>query len=42
VPAGSHLSAGAGSEGAVVTVCTRAGLSAVTDDGTVIQPRWAS
>jgi quercetin dioxygenase-like cupin family protein len=44
VPAGSHLSAGAGGgpEGAVVTVCTRAGLSAVTDDGTVIRPAWAS
>ena len=41
VPGGSHLNAGAGGEGAVVMVSTRAGLSAVTDDGTVMRPPWA-
>jgi quercetin dioxygenase-like cupin family protein len=41
VPGGSHLSAGAGAEEAVVMVSTRAGLTAVTDDGTVMQPPWA-
>jgi quercetin dioxygenase-like cupin family protein len=42
VPAGTRLSAGGGSVGAEVTVCTRAGLSATTDDGTVLRPEWAS
>jgi quercetin dioxygenase-like cupin family protein len=43
VPAGSRLSAGVGeSDGAVATVCTRAGLSATTDDGIVLRPPWAS
>ncbi len=42
VPAGSRLSAGAGPEGAIVTVCTRAGLRAELADGTWISPPWAS
>jgi len=42
VPGGSRLSAGGGADGAVVTVCTRAGLSAKLDDGSVLNPPWAS
>jgi quercetin dioxygenase-like cupin family protein len=41
VPAGSRLSAGAGPEGATALVCTRAGLSAVLADGSVLSPPWA-
>ena len=42
VPGGSRLSADAGPEGAAAIVCTRAGLSAVMADGTVVEPPWAS
>lgn len=42
VPGGSRLSAGGGADGAVALVSTRAGLSAVMDDGTVMHPPWAS
>jgi quercetin dioxygenase-like cupin family protein len=42
VPPGSLVSVGSGSDGAAVTVCTRAGLSAKMTDGTVLSPPWAS
>ena len=42
VPAGSLLSAGTGAREARVLVCTRAGLSAVLADGTVLHPAWAA
>jgi quercetin dioxygenase-like cupin family protein len=41
MPPGSLLSVGSGSAGAVVTVCTRAGLSAEMTDGSVVSPPWA-
>jgi quercetin dioxygenase-like cupin family protein len=41
VPAGSRLSARAGDVDAVALVCTRAGLRATFDDGTVLDPPWA-
>jgi mannose-6-phosphate isomerase-like protein (cupin superfamily) len=42
VAGGCRLSANSGPEGAVATVCTRAGLQATMADGSVISPPWAS
>lgn len=42
VPGGSRLIAAGGADGAVVTVCTRAGLRATMDGGSVLAPPWAS